>query len=839
MQALSQDFRYALRQFRKTPVFTFAAILTLTVGIGANTAIFSLFYQALLRSLPVQNPQKLVELRFSGAAPGHTHSDGGDTPNARAYFSYPIYRDLRDRAPVFNGLIAFSTATVGFTWNNRFELLSSELVSGNYFSVLGVKPALGRVLLPSDETIKDGNPVAVLGYKYWSSHLGGDSSILNKSVSINGSPFTVVGVAASGFSSAKWGTRPAVFVSMTMKHEVTPDWDDLEDRRAQWLNIIGRLAPGESRRQAEAAVNPLWYSIRSGEFKKLSNQSARTGEAFLSKTHLMLLDGAKGFSPLRSDMRTPLLVIMAMVVLVLAMACVNTASLLLVRAAARAREFSMRYALGASRSRVVRQLLVEGLLLGFMGAVLGLVLAPELLKVLTIWIASASSETPFSTSLDSSVLAFTLSATVLITVFFSLAPIAQLWKPDLMETLRRHGSSGGGRSLMFRRTCVVMQIGSSLLLLIGAGLFVRTIRNLRLVNTGIQTDHLTTFSINPEFAGYDAAQSTAVRQRVLDSLAALPGIRSVAATSDAELANDNISGDISIAGYHEKEGEDMDVELPSVTPGYFSTLGIPLIAGREFTRGDAAASQKVAIVNESLASHFFGSARNALGHYLGRHSKPDIAIIGVVKDSRHNSPRDPAIRTMYIPALQIASGAGAPSGFTFYVRTLQPPEATISLLRRALHDVDSKLVVDSLRTMNSQVDETLTTERVIAMLASSFGIVAMFLTAIGLYGVLAYVTAQRTREIGIRMAVGAKPMTVARLILREVLVLTVVSLIFAVPTSILLSRLLRSQLFNVSNTDALTYFGGISIVTTVALLAAALPVRRAATLDPMQALRIE
>ena len=352
MQALSQDFRYALRQFRKTPVFTFAAILTLTVGIGANTAIFSLFYQALLRSLPVQNPQELVELRFSGAAPGHTHSDGGDTPNARAYFSYPIYRDLRDRAPVFNGLIAFSTATVGFTWNNRSELLSSELVSGNYFSVLGVKPALGRVLLPSDETIKDGNPVAVLSYKYWSSHLGSDSSILNKSVSINGSPFTVVGVAASGFSSAKWGTRPAVFVSMTMKHEVTPNWDDLEDRRAQWLNIIGRLTPGESRRHAEAAVNPIWYSIRSEEFKKLPNQSARTRESFLGKTHLMLLDGAKGFSPLRSDMRTPMLVIMAMVVLVLAMACVNTASLLLVRAAARAREFSMRYALGASRGRV-------------------------------------------------------------------------------------------------------------------------------------------------------------------------------------------------------------------------------------------------------------------------------------------------------------------------------------------------------------------------------------------------------------------------------------------------------------------------------------------------------
>jgi putative ABC transport system permease protein len=521
------------------------------------------------------------------------------------------------------------------------------------------------------------------------------------------------------------------------------------------------------------------------------------------------------------------------------MACVNTASLLLVRAAARVREFSMRYALGASRSRVVRQLLAEGLLLGFMGAILGVILAPEILKVLTIWIASAGSETPFNTSLDSSVLAFTLSATFLVSVLFSLAPAVQLWKPDLMETLRGHGSTGGGGSLTFRRTCVVLQIGLSLLLLIGAGLFVRTIRNLRLVDTGIQTDRLITFSINPAFAGYDAAQSIAVRQRVLESIAALPGIRSVAATSDPELANDNIAGDISIAGYHEKEDEDMDVELPSVTPGYFSTLGIPLVAGREFNAGDAATSQKVAIVNEALARHFFGSARNALGHYLGRHNKPDIAIVGVVKDSRHNSPRDPATRTMYIPALQIPVGAGAPSGFAFYVRTLQPPDATISLLRRALHDADSKLVVDNLRTMDSQIDETLTTERVIAMLASSFGIVATFLAAIGLYGVLAYVTARRTREIGIRMAVGARPITVARLILREVLFLTALSLVFAIPASILLGRLLRSQLFNVSNTDAFTYFTGISIVTIVALLAAALPVRRAATVDPMQALRSE
>ncbi len=838
MESLTHDFRYALRQLRRAPIFTLAAVLTLAIGIGANTAIFSLLYQSLLRSLPVRNPQQLVELRFAGDAPGHTHSEGGDTPEARAYFSYPIYRDLRDRCSAFDGLVAFASAQIGFTWKNRSELLPAEMVSGNYFSVLGVSSALGRVLLPSDDTLKDGNPVAVLSYKYWSAHLGGDPNILNKNVDINGSPFTVVGITAKDFSSALWGTTPDVFVSMSMKHEITPAWDDLEDRRAQWLNIIGRLKPGESRITAESSINPVWYSIRSEEFKQLKSQTYRARQGFLGKTHLMLWDGAKGFSPLRTLMRSPMLVIMGLVVLVLTMACVNTASLLLVRAAARVREFSMRYALGASRSRVLRQLLLEGLLLGFMGAILGVLSAPQVLKVLTLWMSSGNSQTPFSTSLDPEVLAFTLGATLLVSILFSLAPAAQFWKPDLLEAIRSHGSTIGGGSLTFRRTCVALQIGLSLLLLVGAGLFVRTIRNLRTVDTGMVIDHLVTFSINPQFSGYALPQAAAVRQRILDSLAALPGIRSVAATSDPELADDNTSGDIRIAGYTPKEDEDMDAELPFVTPGYFSTLGIPLLVGREFTLSDTATSQKVAIVNESFARHYFGSSRNALGHYASRHDKQAF-IVGVVKDSHHTNPRDAIARTLFRPALQIGADAGSPSGFAFYVRTLMPPDAAMNLLRQTIHNNDPKLVVDNLRTMGSQLDDTLLTERVIAMLASSFGVIATLLAALGLYGVLAYVTAQRTREIGIRMALGARPLIVARLVLSEVLVLTATSLIFAIPASLLLGRLLRRQLFNVSTADGFTYATGIGIITAVVLLASAIPARRAATVDPMQALRAE
>jgi predicted permease len=586
-------------------------------------------------------------------------------------------------------------------------------------------------------------------------------------------------------------------------------------------------------------VNPVWFAIRSEEFKELKTQSSRAREAFLGKTRLMLFDGAKGFSALRGDVRSPLLVVMGMVVLVLTMACVNTASLLLVRAAGRSGEFSMRYALGASRGRVLRQLLLEGVLLGSLGGAVGVLFAPDVVRVLSVWISGNGPRTPFSASLDPMVLVFAVVATLLVSILFSLAPAAQFWQPDLLEAMRRHGSTSSVGSLFFRRTCVTLQIGLSLLLLVGAGLFVRTIQNLRLVDTGIRLDHLVTFGMNPQFSGYSALEAAAARKRVLDAIGVLPGVRSVAATSDPELADDNTSGDFAVAGYVAQEEEDLSAELPFVTPGYFSTMGIPLLAGREFVADDTGASQPVAIVNEALARQFFGSAQNALGHYIGFKNKMDERIVGVVMNSRHNSPRDPFRRTFFRPALQMGDNAGSPAGFAFYVRTAAPPEAAMSAVRKTIQDTDSKLVVNRLRTMEDQVDDTLTTQRVIALLASSFGVIATLLAAIGLYGVLAFVTAQRTREIGVRLALGAQPSAIARLLLREVLVLVVIGMTFAIPASLALAQVLRSQLFNVSPGDVITYAGAIIGVTAVAMLAAALPAYRAATVDPMQALRTD
>ncbi len=840
MSYLPLSLRYAIRQFAKSPAFTITAVLTLALGIGANTAIFSLIYQALLRTLPVHDPQSLVLLTYSGSRPGHYHSEGGDEPNAAAYFSYPMYRDLRDKSAGFARVIATSSEQVGMQTQGRSELVGAELVSGNYFAVLGVNGALGRVFTPADETVKDANPVAVLSFDAWMGRFGSDPSILNRKILLNGHPFLVVGVARPGFHSVTWGNTPAVFVPMTMKHEITPSWDDLEDRRSQWLNIIARIPPPQTKAQAEAAINGLWHAIRSDEFHQFPVQSALAREKFITHSHVRLRDAAKGFSPLRGDIRIPLLVMMAMALLVLAMACVNTASLLLVRAAGRVREFSMRYALGARRADVLRQLLAEGLLLGVVGAAIGIALAPEAQQWLIHWIQSTTSSVPFSVSLDAPLLTVSVLTTLLVTVLFSLAPALQFWKPDLIETLKQQVSTSSNGALSFRRTCVVLQVALSLVLLVAAGLFVRTVHNLRTVNIGFETDHLLTFVLNPQYAGYTAEQSASVRKMLMERIAAGPGTRDVAITTDPEIADNDVRGDLKIQGYVSKDEEDMDAELPFITPNYFKTLGIRLVAGRDFTPADTAGNQRVAIVNQSFARHYFGSARSALGRYIARSTAPkiDTQIVGVTSDAKHDGVRSEIVRTVYRPILQ----ADKPEDFrnlAFYVRTWQAPELASAAIRNAVRGVDPGLVIGDLRTMNAQVEGDILAERIIALLAITFGALATLLAAIGLYGVLAYATAQRTREIGIRMALGAERLHVAKLVLREVLLLAGLALVFAVPAAMAVTTAVRKQLFNVSNVDPATYVVCAFAVAAIALVAALIPARRAASVDPLQALRSE
>jgi putative ABC transport system permease protein len=837
LEALGRDARYALRGLWHNPGFAIVAVLTLALAIGANSTIFSLLDQALIRALPVKDPQQLVVLSFAGDASGHTHSHGGSTKGHRHEFSYPMYRDLRDQNTVLSGLIAAWPVTAGVTWNNRAESVTAELVSGNYFETLGVGPAAGRLLTSNDETAPGANPVVVLNFDYWKSHLA-EAPVVGKTLLVNGTPFTITGVAAPGFQSMEWGSLPAIYVPMTEQKVIMPQWDFLPDHHSYWIDLVGRLRPDVTAAQASDAMNTLFTALRTAEFAQMHDQSADARRGYITNAHLNLEAGARGFSPLRDDVQMPLLIVMGMVLLVIGMAVVNVASLLLVRAATRVREFSVRYALGATNGQILRQLLAEGLLLGAAGAATGLLLAPEALRVLIRWMSTGTGgQQQFSATLDWRVLLFTIAMTFGASVLFSLAPAAQFWNPKLADAMRQQTGTVGSGSLRFRRTCVALQVGFSLLLLVAAGLFVRTIANLRNVNTGFAIDHLLAFHIDPTQAGYAMANIAPVEQRALEAIAGLPGVRGVGATNDADLSDDDVTGDVSVSGYTPPPNDDYDVELPWVSDSYLQTLGVPLVAGRYFNAGDTAASQKVAIVNESFAKHFFGSDVLALGHHVSRPERPktDAMIVGVVRDVKHTSVRDPARPTDYTLFAQ----AERATGLTFYLRTWQEPKTALGELRAAIADIDSKLIVSDVRTMGEEIDEDIMPVRVVAFLAAAFGGLAALLAGIGLYGILAYSTAQRTREIGIRMALGARRGHVVRLIVREVLVLAGVAVAITIPVALLATRAIRSLLFGISSADPAVYGAGILAICLVAVAAGIIPARRATTVDPARALRNE
>lgn len=838
MRTIIDDLRYGLRLLSKTPAFTGIALATLALGIGANTAIYTLLDQALLRRLPVKDPAQLVILRYTGVNNGYTQSRADD----HLAFSYPMYRDLRDRNSVFSGLIATFQAQVGVQWHNEPALASAELVSGNYFDVLGVQPAMGRLFVASDDIAQEANPVLVLSFGYWQRRFGSDSRVLNQSISINGHPFTVIGVAPPGFHSAVSGDDPAIFVPMMMKPQITPGWNDLEARRSAWLSIIGRLKPGITRAQAQAAIDPVWHAIRSDELSQMGHSSQHFVDAFLNQSHLFLADGSKGVPVTRTRLNA-LLPMMAMAALIVLIACANVGGLLLVRVSARIREISVRYALGAKRTRITQQLLAEGLLLGLAGGIAGVLLAPRICKLLMwiIWSESAG-ELALSPRPDLRILVFNFALTLFVSLLFSLAPAFQFWRQNLLPALKQQVATPPRTTLQLRRSMVIAQIGLSLLLLVGTGLFVRTLHNLKSLDVGFTTENLLTFNLDPRLAGYERSQTGALYQKVLDQLSALPGVRFAAATSDPELANHNTRSNITVAGYNAAENENMDVEAAKASPSYFATLQMPLLAGRVLSDQDRIDTQKVAVVNESFARKYFGAPENAIGHYFcwgAGNVTPDIEIVGVVKDVRHTTLRSGVNRSVFTPFLQEKEAGTNASGMSFYVRTWQSPETVEATIRQFMHDFDSRFVLNGFHTMQEQVDENLTTERAIALLASCFGVLALFMAAMGIYGVLAYSTAQRTREIGLRIAVGATRAEVVRLVLGDVLWMVGAGIVLGIPASVLLAGFVRSQLFGVSSSDPLTLAAVCVLVLSIALVAATLPARRAAKVDPMVALRYE
>lgn len=832
MQTAFQNLRYAWRQLRKHPGFTAVAVLTLAVSIGANAAIFSLVHQVLLKQLPVAEPDRLVLLKFTGPDPGHSDSWGGGD---NIQFSYPMYRDLRDQNTVFDGMLAVFPTEVGVQWHNTPSLAKSELVSGNYFSVLGVRPALGRLFVPEDSATRGASPLVVLSYRYWTQHFASDPSVINQSILINGNPFTIIGVVQPGFSSVVVSrSTPDIFVPITMKAQITPHWDELEDRRSKWMSIVARLKPDITAQQAEAGITSLWKSLRAVELQSLPGRSQSFREQFAEKSYISLLDASKGLSSLRAHMRVPLLILMAMVGLLTLMATANVGSLLLVRASGRTREMAVRYSLGATRGRVIGQLLVEGVALGLMGGVVGLTLSPLLARALLHIMHSG--ESVLSPAPDGNVILFCFLISVGASLLFSLAPILQFYRPRVTEALKQQIGTGEIAHARFRRLTVGLQIGLSLVLLVGAGLFSRTLANLKSVDVGFVTDHILTFQLDPQLAGYQPNAVASLYRRLLDTLAAQPGVLFVGMTDDPVLANDNNRYSIEVPGYKRQEGERISFEWERVTPAYFTTLKLPLIAGRGFTDADSRDSLKVVVINESFVRKFFGSPEQALGRTFtpGGENKP-LTIVGVVKDAKHTNLHDLPVPIFYSPIFQEAE----PGAVAVYIRTAQAPEDAGSTVRAAVAGIDSKLVVDTLQSMDSGIDSTLSSERMLSFLAASFGVVAAFITAIGLYGVLAYSIAQRTREIGVRMALGATRATVVKMVLSEVLMMTGCSVVLALPVSIALSSLIRNQLYGVSYRDPGTLLVVVVAICAVAMLAASVPARRAVQVQPLTALRYE
>ena len=840
MQTILQNLRYALRQLLRSPGFTLTVVLTLALGIGANSAVFTLFDQVLLRMLPVDHPEELVRFQWTGGFSGHMSVFGGDTSN---YFSYPMYKDLRDQNKIFSGMLAADRAGVGLSWHGQAEDEDAEMVSGNYFNLLGLKPALGRLLTPQDDTAKNANPVLVLSYDYWKTRFAASRDVVGQTVLIEGHPFTILGVAPENFHSAIGGYKPGVFLPISMIEIAIPSTvpdHNLDNHQSVWLTMVARLKPGVTSTQAETQLGPLWHNLRAYELTLYKSRTEQFKKHFLQDSKLSVVDDSKGFSPNRLDLKTPLIILMSMAGLLVAMCAINVATLLLLRAAGRAREMSMRYALGAKRSRIISQLLTEGLLLGAVGAVAGLALAPLVAKTLVRLLTNADpGNEPYSAAIDAHVFLFTLAVALVASLLFSLAPVLHFIRPDLIQALRQSSGTASRGAQRFRKVAVGAQIALSVLLLGGAGLFVRTLDNLRHQQVGFETGHLSNFSFDPSDSGYGEDRAKPIVTSALEAVQRIPGVISVAATTDPELTGDNTINGFAVEGHKAVEGENMQFESPWITPSYFATLKQPLLAGREFTAADVAGAPKVAVVNLAFAKRFYGSAQNALGHRvtgdLDIPTSTAAAIVGVVGDIKHEDLRAISKPTVYQPYLQIDH----PRGAVVYARTAQAPEKVEGEIRQSLHQLDPTLVVDGLRSMDAQVDRITSDERALAFLAIGFSALALVLAAVGLYGVLAYSIEQRTREIGVRLALGAQRSNVVVLVLREMTVIAAVATAIALPSIVALARLFRSQLYGVATYDGMTLGGAVVLSAVMVTLAAVLPARRAASVEPMQALRTE
>jgi hypothetical protein len=837
MRNLTRDIRYAWRGLSRSPLFTVVALISLSLGIGANTAIFTLVDEVLLRLLPVQSPQQLV--LFSGAQNHYGNNSGGNM------LSFAMYEDFRDNfvengalprvtqpvpnpAPtpkIFSGLFARRPIAMNIGVEGQTERVPGELVTGTYFQVLGVRPALGRLIMPDDDRERGGRPVAVLSFNYWRTRFSADPNIVGQTIRVNNNSLTIIGVSEAGFDGVDIGSAVSVRVPATMKAQMTPNWDDLDNRRSRWVNVFGRLKPGVTQAQALTILQRFFHGLLEQEVQMapFSGTSAYTREQFL-KGQMELLAAAQGRSPIRELLSQPLKLLSAIV----------------------------RLALGASRARIVTQLLVESVMLATAGGVLGLGIAYWTIQVLLGFLPSDSPHV-IKGALDYRVLTFNFALSFITGVLFGLVPALRSTRPALAPTLKDQVGSVVGSGVRFRKALVVAQVTVSILLLLGAGLFIRTLRNLRFLDLGIRADKVVAFNLSPYLSGYKAPAVPALYKSLVERLAAQPGVNGVAFASVGLLEGNEWDSTVTVEGYDAKPGEQMNPYCNSVSPGYFTMMGTPIVRGREFDARDEGGTPapppgspsdgrgrgyRTVIVNESFAKHYFGDG-DPVGHHIGFGGNPGtptpIEIVGVVRDSKYTGVRDEIPRTLFFPLL----GERTPSSIVVYVRTSASPSAAFGAAQRTVHDLDANLPVYNLRTLEQQIDRSLLVERFIATLSAAFGVVATLLAVIGLYGVMAFTVARRTREIGVRMALGAVRGDVIWLVMREVIVLVGAGVVLGLGSAWGLSRFVSSQLYGVTAGDPLTIAAAVLALGLVALMAGYVPARRATRVNPVLALRYE
>ena len=830
-----RNIKFALRTLFKTPFVTTVAILSLALGIGANAAIFSLFNEILLQPLPVSHPEGLVNLAAPGPIQGSNSCN--QAGGCDEIFSYAMFRDLEKANTAFSSVAAHRIFGANLAMSGQTPInAEGMLVSGSYFPTLGLRPALGRLFTPEDDRTIGGHYVVVLGHGYWENQLGANPNVIGQKMTINGQQMTIIGVAPRGFDGTTLGSRPYVFVPITMRGQMSPGFTGFDNRRSYWVYLFARLKPGATIEQARAAVNAAYRPIINDvEAPLQKGMSQQTLTKFRAKV-VGLEDGRRGQTQMHKEAKAPLLLLFAITGIVLLIACANIANLLLARAANRSMEMAVRLSLGATRRQLVAQLLTESILLALLGGVVSLLVAYWTLNGIVRMLPPEASTT-MNFSLSTMAVVFTGALSLLTGIVFGLIPAIQSTRPDLVTDLRNNsGKLAGGRgAARFRTSLVTAQIALSMALLISAGLFIKSLRNVSRVDLGIKIDNMVTFNISPSLSGYDTTRAKALYARYEDELASMPGAIGVTTSMVPILAGDNWGNGVSVEGFKKDPDTDTESRFNAVGAAYFKTFGIPLLAGRDFTASDASNTPKVAIVNETFAKKF-NLGRQAVGKRMSiGNDSLNIEIVGLAKDSKYSSVKDKIPPVYVLPYRQTSQV----SSLVYYVRSSLPTDQVIRGIRDVSKRIDPNLPIEDLKTMPQQVRENVFLDRMISTMSASFAALATLLAAIGLYGVLAYSVAQRTREIGVRMALGADGSRVRRMVLRQVGVMTLIGGIIGIAGAVGLGRGAQSLLYQLQGYDPIVFATAAVVLVLVALGAGYMPALRASRIDPMAALRYE